>query len=81
MQIQFTDNSPLDWSAGEGVQIFSDEITEDVKVVAVLPHPMSSPDCTPWLSVWILLPFALLQKAKGFFAVHGSRIYPALGSR
>ena len=44
MQIQFTDNSPLDWSAGEGVQIFSDEITEDVKVVAVPPHPMSSPE-------------------------------------
>jgi hypothetical protein len=26
------------------VQIFSEEITEDLEVVAVLPHPMSSPD-------------------------------------
>jgi len=45
MQIKFSHNSPLDWSdPGEGVQIYSEEITEDGQIVAVLPHPMSSPD-------------------------------------
>jgi basic membrane lipoprotein Med (substrate-binding protein (PBP1-ABC) superfamily) len=34
----------MDWSdPGEGVQIFSEQIADDVDVVAALPHPESRP--------------------------------------
>src|SRR5271157_3029597 len=45
MHIRFSYDSLLDWSEpNEGVQIFSEHITDEVSVVGVLPHPESSPE-------------------------------------
>jgi hypothetical protein len=45
MQIRFSRDSLLDWSdSDDGVQIFSEALTDDMLVVATLPHPESTPE-------------------------------------